>query len=84
MFFCRHKECALGQHTLADLKTGDKGVIRCVVKSETCKPGRLAAMGLTPGTAVEMISNASGPLLILVRSGRLCLCRTLARSVILE
>lgn len=84
MFFCKSKDCQCGQRTLSDLKNGEKGIVRCVTKSESCNVGKLSAMGLTPGTEVEMLSNAQGPLMIMVRSGRLCLCRNLARNVIIE
>ena len=46
--------------------------------------GRLCAMGITPGTEIEMLSNSKGPLMILVRSSRLCLCRSLGQSVVVE
>jgi Fe2+ transport system protein FeoA len=41
-------------------------------------------MGITPGTEIEMISNSGGPLLVLVRSSRLCLCRSLGKAVVVE
>ncbi len=84
MFFCKHKEGQTGARTLCDLKEGEKAVVRCLARTQDCHVGKLAAMGLTPGTEVEMISNSSGPLLILVRSGRLCLCRNLAQAVLVE
>lgn len=84
MFFCKMKETAGGVRTLCDLKDGEKAVVRCLSKSEGCHLSKLAAMGITPGTEIEMISNASGPLLILVRSGRLCLCRSLAKAIVVE
>ncbi len=84
MFFCKMKDTAGGVRTLCDLKDGEKAVVRCLSKSEGCHLSKLAAMGITPGTEIEMISNASGPLLILVRSGRLCLCRSLAKAIVVE
>ena len=84
MFFCKMKETAGGVRTLCDLKDGEKAVVRCLNKSEGCHLSKLAAMGITPGTEIEMISNASGPLLVLVRSGRLCLCRSLAKAIVVE
>lgn len=82
MFFCKMKDTQSGARTLCDLKNGEKAVVRCLVKSQGCHLSKLAAMGLTPGTEVEMISNSSGPLMVLVRSSRLCLCRNLGKSVV--
>jgi Fe2+ transport system protein FeoA len=82
MFFCKLKDAATGERTLCDLKDGEKAVVRCLVKSQGCHLSKLAAMGITPGTEVEMISNARGPLMVLVRSSRLCLCRSLGQSVV--
>lgn len=83
-FFCKLKDTAGGARTLCDLKDGEKAVVRCLVKSQGCHLSKLAAMGITPGTEVEMISNAGGPLMVLVRSSRLCLCRSLGQSVVVE
>jgi Fe2+ transport system protein FeoA len=82
MFFCKIKETKDGVRTLCDLQNGEKAVVRCIVKSQGCHLSKLAAMGLTPGTEIEMISNSSGPLMVLVRSSRLCLCRSLGKSVV--
>ncbi|MDO9582737.1 MAG: FeoA family protein [Desulfomicrobium sp.] len=84
MFFCKIKETQDGVRTLCDLKDGEKAMVRCIVKSQSCHLSKLAAMGLTPGTEIEMISNSSGPLMVLVRSSRLCLCRSLGKSVVVE
>jgi len=84
MFFCRHKDTGIGARTLCDLKDGEKAVVRCLSRTEGCHLGKLTAMGITPGTEIEMLSNASGPLLVLVRSARLCLCRSLGQTVVVE
>lgn len=84
MFFCKPKEIGTGVRTLCDLKDGEKAIVRCLSKTQGCHLSKLAAMGITPGTEIEMISNASGPLLILVRSGRLCLCRSLGQAIVVE
>ena len=84
MFFCKMKETAGGVRTLCDLKDGEKAVVRCLVKSQGCHLSKLAAMGITPGTEIEMLSNSKGPLMILVRSSRLCLCRSLAKAIVVE
>ncbi len=85
MFFCKHIPNAIsGPRTLCDLKDGEKAVVRCLNKSEGCHIGKLMAMGITPGTEIEMLSNGRGPLLVLVRASRLCLCRSLAKAVVVE
>ena len=84
MFFCKHKHTADGVKTLCDLKDGEKAVVRCLSRTQGCHLSKLTAMGITPGTEVEMLSNSGGPLLVLVRSSRLCLCRSLGRSVVVE
>ncbi len=84
MFFCKHKHKTDGVKTLCDLKDGEKSVVRCLSRTQGCHLSKLTAMGITPGTEVEMLSNSGGPLLVLVRSSRLCLCRSLGRSVVVE
>lgn len=84
MFFCKHKESADGIRTLCDLKDGQKATVRCLSRSQGCHLSKLTAMGITPGTEIEMLSNSGGPLLILVRSSRLCLCRSLGQAVVVE
>lgn len=84
MFFCKDKETCQGSRTLNDLHTGEKAIVRCVDRSHGCHVGRLASMGITQGAEVEMLSNGCGPLLVLVRSSRLCLCRSLGKAVIIQ
>lgn len=84
MFFCKDKETCQGSRTLNDLRSGEKAVVRCVDRAHGCHVGRLASMGITQGAEVEMLSNGSGPLLVLVRSSRLCLCRSLGKAVIVQ
>jgi Fe2+ transport system protein FeoA len=84
MFFCKFKDTVDGVRTLCDLKDGEKSVVRCLSRSQGCHLSKLTAMGITPGTEVEMISNSGGPLLVLVRSSRLCLCRSLGKAVVVE
>jgi Fe2+ transport system protein FeoA len=84
MFFCKIKDTKNPVRTLCDLRDGEKGVVRCLNRSEGCHLSRLTAMGITPGTEIEMISNARGPLLVLVRSARLCLCRSLGQAIVME
>ena len=84
MFFCKCKDAVDGVRTLCDLKDGEKAVVRCLSRSQGCHLSKLTAMGITPGTEIEMISNSGGPLMILVRSSRLCLCRSLGKAVVVE
>ncbi|WP_043775169.1 FeoA family protein [Desulfomicrobium escambiense] len=84
MFFCKTKDTAGGVRTLNDLKDGEKAVVRCLSRSQGCHLSKLTAMGITPGTEIEMLSNSGGPLLVLVRSSRLCLCRSLGQAVVVE
>lgn len=84
MLFCRHPRQPSEVRTLNDLRDGEKAVVRRVDAEQRCHSGKLAAMGITPGTEVEMISNGRGPLLVSVRSSRLCLCRSLGQAVVVE
>lgn len=44
--------------------------------------GRLAALGLVPGTEVEVIANsAKGPFIVLVKGSRLILGRGMAQKI---
>lgn len=89
MRFCKHAQTQPAQtqpglRTLNDLHNGEKAVVRQVEARQRCHTGKLAAMGITPGTEIEMISNGCGPLLIAVRSSRLCVCRSLGQAVIVS
>jgi Fe2+ transport system protein FeoA len=84
MLFCKHTTSSQGQRTLCDLQPGKKAIVRALSKNKGCHIGKLAAMGITPGTEIEMISNDRGPLMILVRGSRLCLCRNLGQNIIIE
>ena len=84
MFFCKSKDAVDGERTLCDLKDGEKAVVRCLSRSQGCHLSKLTAMGITPGTEIEMISNSGGPLMVLVRSSRLCLCRSLGKAIVVE
>lgn len=84
MFFCKIKDTGETVRTLCDLQDGEKAVVRCLNRSEGCHLSKLTAMGITPGTEIEMLSNARGPLLVLVRSSRLCLCRSLGQAIVVE
>ena len=75
---------AKGKRSLANLKTGETGIVRCLDSTKGCHVGKLAAMGITPGTEIEMLSSSGGTVMVLVRSGKLCLCSNLAQAIIIE
>lgn len=67
---------------LAELKNGECGVVLFVQGgSNACK--RLAAMGLTPGTKIEVERESTriGPVEISVRSSKLAVGRGLAKKI---
>lgn len=45
---------------------------------------RLAEMGLTPGTIVEVLTDYGGPILVRVRGSVIAIGRGMARKVIVE
>lgn len=81
---CPPEKITTHERTLCDVPSGEKVRVRCLAPTQPCHLGKLSAMGITPGTSIEMISNARGPLLILVRSSRLCLCRSLAQAILVD
>lgn len=69
------------RNTLASLKPGQKGKVTSVCHRGRMA-GRLASMGITPGVDVEVISSGGdGPLIVLARGARMCLCRNMADKV---
>lgn len=69
------------RNSLASLSPGQKARVTSVCQGSRMA-GRLAALGITPGTEVEVISCAGdGPLVVLVRGARMCLCRNMADKV---
>lgn len=65
------------------LTAGAKGVVRRV---DGCgaERGRLLALGFVAGKPVEVLQNAHGPMVVLLDTGRVCLCRHQARHVLVE
>jgi Fe2+ transport system protein FeoA len=69
------------RNSLATMKSGQKGKVVSVC-SRSRMAGRLAAMGITPGVDVEVLScSGDGPLVVVVRGARMCLCRNMADKV---
>lgn len=81
---CPPRATSADKRTLCDVKSGEKTRVHCLSPTQPCHLGKLCAMGITPGTEIEMLSNARGPLRILVRNSRLCLCRSLAQAILVE
>lgn len=72
----------MGNFSLINLKNGQKGVIISITGGWRATK-RLADLGLTPETVVEVLKKApfSGPLLIKVRGSKLILGKGLAAKV---
>jgi ferrous iron transport protein A len=69
---------------LEELMQGRHGTIRHLSGGQTFV-GRLAALGLTPGTELKVLQNLRhGPVLILVRDTRIALGRGEARKILVE
>lgn len=82
----RKSEAALpaGACCLADAPAGSRVVV-CTVDAGGGATRRLEAMGLLPGTAAEVVSNAGqGPLIVSVRDCRLALGRGLACRIMVN
>lgn len=66
---------------LADLPTGEHGVVIHLAGGRELL-GRMATLGLTPGTAITVLRNSGrGPLIVLVRNTRIALGRGEARKI---
>lgn len=69
--------------SLDQLNSGQKGVILGLHGGHGIV-GRLATLGFTPGTSVEVVRNhGHGPLIVLVRGSQIALGRGEAAHVIL-
>lgn len=69
---------------LAELPSGTKAVVRRIAGGRELG-GRLAAMGFTVGSSLEVLQNSLlGPMLVRVRNTRLALGRGEASKVLVE
>ncbi len=68
---------------LAMLQPGEVGTVIQVVAGRGLTL-RLAEMGITPGTPIEVVHNNFGPILIMVRNSRLVLGRGVAMKIMVE
>ena len=67
---------------LDSLQTGEVGSVQSLAGGHTFV-GRLSALGFTPGAEVRMVQNfGRGPVIVLVRGGRIALGRGQARRVL--
>ncbi len=69
--------------TLDEVPPGTKArVVRLEAGTRALR--RLAEMGLTPGTIVEVLTDYGGPILVRVRGSVIAIGRGMARKVIVE
>ena len=59
-------------------------LIHICLQVDRCVIHRLLEMGLTPGTAVRVVQDAGGPMLLSVRGSRVALGRDLAEKLWVE
>ena len=70
--------------SLGELAPGKQAVVR-KLRGGAGFAGRLAAMGLVPGTHIEMLQNAGrGPLLVRAHEARLALGRVEALKILVD
>ncbi|MGX9365839.1 FeoA family protein [Desulfoplanes sp. PS50] len=73
--------CSLrAQCPLSTLQMGEKRLVACM-KSNRQLVGHLAAMGILPGTEIDVLSNNDSALVIGVRGGRVTLSREIADTI---
>ena len=73
-----------GQFTLADLQADEHGRV-LELSCGRLAMNRLVSLGLTSGAGVDMTLNyGRGPLIIIVRGGRVAIGRGEARCIIVE
>ena len=83
---CRHQaqNPSSSCRTLDELKEGEKSVVSGLAQSHCRHTGRLMAMGFIPGTEVRVLSGTQDILVVQLHSSRLCLCRSMAQSVLVD
>ncbi len=82
---CRGRCAALGSSVLADLSSGTTARISAFTGGRTCRE-KMAAMGLFPGTDVQVVHTPGddGMMLISVGSVRLMLDMVMASKILVE
>ncbi len=69
---------------LTEMGEGSRAVLRSVEGGRELR-GRLAALGLLPGTELEVIQNSGhGPFVVSVRGSRIVIGRTMASRIAVE
>ena len=66
--------------TVTTLREGETGVVSSIGGRESLT-SRLAAMGIVPGTAIKMLRNGAGPVIVLASDTRLALGKLEASRV---
>lgn len=74
---------AAGLLPLVDCPRDCDACLRCL-QVDRCVIHRLLELGLTPGTAVRVVQDAGGPMLLSVRGSRVALGRDLAEQLWVE
>lgn len=73
--------CSLkAQGPLSLVATGDTRFVACM-KSNRQLVGHLAAMGILPGTEIDVLSNNESAMVVGVRGGRVTLSREIAETI---
>ncbi len=69
---------------LTMVETGSKAILRTITGGRQLR-GRLAALGLLPGTEVQVVQNTGqGPFIVSVRGSRIVLGRGMAARMEVE
>ena len=79
-----HHQSNFHQLTLADLKSGESGIITSLDAGKRLN-ARLSTMGFTPGVEIQMSHNyGHGPIVVKVRDTRIALGRGEARTIFIR
>lgn len=80
----RHGKCSgcslRAQCPLSRVQRGEKRLVACM-KSNRQLVGHLAAMGILPGTEINVVSSNDSSLVVGVRGGRVTLSREIADTI---
>ena len=68
---------------LTDAGVGRKVRVICVEGGQGMR-GRLCAMGLTPGTRIEVVANGGGPMVLNVLGSRVMIGRGMAARIMVR
>ena len=65
---------------LALVNEGARAVLRSIQGGRSLR-GRLAALGLIPGTEITVLRNGGGPFVVAVNNARICIGRGMAMKI---